>query len=208
MLFANSSLVDGLTLCSAITLIQIKWSNRFKGSATHKRNRSLVTVDGTDYRISEPVPFSSCWYSQKFHGAGLRYEVAVNISTGDIVHYNGPFAPKGNPDICIFRFKLRDMLSPGEQVLADKGYKGDTRVCTPYDSKDDDHRKAMSHARCRHETVNRRLKQWGILGNKFRHHRTKHCSVFEAVAVLTQLSFDCGDKPWQIRDTVYSDPMY
>ena len=106
--------------------------------------------------------------AEKFAAAGLRYELAVCIATGDIVHFNGPFAPKGNPDICIFRYKLRDALDPGEQVLADKGYKGDIKVCTPFDAKSEEHRTAMSHARCRHETVNRRLKQWAALCYKFK----------------------------------------
>lgn len=167
-----------------------------------------MTVDGTDFRIGEPVPNSSCWYSKKFAAAGLRYELAVCIATGDIVHFNGPFAPKGNPDICIFRYKLRDALDPGEQVLADKGYKGDTKVCTPFDAKSEEHRKAMSHARCRHETVNRRLKQWAALCYKFRHHRSKHQLVFRAVVVLTQLAFDTGDRPWQLNDAIYHDPKY
>lgn len=185
---------------------QVQWKNRFKGN--HRNNRSLVTVDGTDFRIGEPAPFSTCWYAKKFNTAGLRYELAVCIATGDIVSFNGPFAPKGNPDINIFRYKLKGMLAPGEQVLTDQGYRGDTRCCTTLDAKNQHHRTAMSHARCRHETINRRLKQWKALSCRFRHHRTKHHFVFRAVMVLTQLAFENGNRPWQLTELTYSDPIY
>jgi hypothetical protein len=38
---------------------------RDNGSKCH------VSVDGTDFRIHEPSPFSPRWYSHKFKGAGL-----------------------------------------------------------------------------------------------------------------------------------------
>ena len=75
-------------------------------------NKCLVTVDGTDFRIAEPVPFSRVWYTQKFAGPGLRYELAVSLFNGDIVWYNGPFAPGTNHDITIFRWKLKSKLAP------------------------------------------------------------------------------------------------
>ena len=66
----------------------------------------------------------------------------------------------------------------------------------------------MSQAHCGHETVNRRLKQWAALSFKFRQHRTKHHLVFHEVVVLTQLAFDTGDRPWQLKDAIYHDPKY
>ena len=74
-----------------------------------------VTVDGTDFRILEPSPFSKKWYSHKFRGPGLRYEVAVGIQSGHIVWTNGPF-PAGVPDIVIFRYSLKNKLVEGERV--------------------------------------------------------------------------------------------
>jgi DDE superfamily endonuclease len=184
---------------------QIRWSNRFKGDTG---NRCLVTVDGTDFRIGEPVPFRRVWYSQKYSGPALRYEVAVCIATGDIVAFNGPFAPKTNPDITIFRYGLKRQLGPAEKVVCDKGYKGDTRTCTPYNSLNKHHRKAMSVARARHETVNRRLKVWKVLRNGFRHHRNKHNLVFRAVISLTQIYFNEGHRPFQLKAFTYSDPLW
>jgi DDE superfamily endonuclease len=147
--------------------------------------------------INEPSPFNRKWFSHKFHGPGLRYEVAVCIQTGDIVWINGPFACGRWPDIKIFRLQLRDLLSPGEMVEADRGYRGEpTKIRTPDEFVSLTDRKAKSRARARHETVNKRLKQWGSLKQRFRHDLGKHKLVFAAVAVCTQLCFEMGEQPF------------
>ena len=60
--------------------------------------RCKITVDGTDFRIQEPSPFDPKWYSHKFRGPGLRYEIGVCIKTGWIVWVNGPFPAGAWPD--------------------------------------------------------------------------------------------------------------
>ena len=65
-----------------------------------------MTVDGADFPIWEPRPYckvgNAIWYSPKFKGAGLRYELGVCIQTGDIVWINGPFCPGNWNDVEIF----------------------------------------------------------------------------------------------------------
>jgi DDE superfamily endonuclease len=173
---------------------QIKWENRLLGSGY---KTCLVTVDGTDCPIYEPRPFSKAWYSHKLKGPGLRYEVAVCIQTGDIVWFSGGFPCGRWPDLKIFRRALKQMLNVGEMVEADKGYRGEPScVRTPTDWVSYVDRKAKSRARSRHETVNRRLKQWGCLRQTFRHDRRVHKVCFAAVAVCTQLCFDRGEGPF------------
>ena len=93
-----------------------------------------VTVDGTDFRIREPQEFSTRWFSHKFNGPALRYEVAVSINGGDIVHTNGPFPAGAWPDITIFRDELIHKLEEDEMIEADRGYKGEpTKIRTPMD---------------------------------------------------------------------------
>ena len=87
---------------------QLKWENR---RTIQSRNVS-ISVDGTDCRICEPSPFSSKWYSHKFNGPGLRYEVAVSISTGHLVWAYGPFPCGSHPDISIFKLRLAEKLDP------------------------------------------------------------------------------------------------
>ena len=47
-----------------------------------------VMVDGTVFHIQEPTPLDLRWYSHKFKGPGLCYEIGVCIKTGWIVWVN------------------------------------------------------------------------------------------------------------------------
>jgi hypothetical protein len=58
-----------------------------------------INVDGADFKIYNQKPFTKDDYSFKFNGPGVRYEVASNIQTGDIVWINGPFKPGKFNDI-------------------------------------------------------------------------------------------------------------
>ena len=112
-----------MTAVSALSLhllfaLQIRWDVRLEH---HGLERCLVTVDGTDFRIPEPSPLDTQWYSHKFKGPGLQYEIAVCIRTGKIVSYNGPFECGRWPDLNIFRNKVKRMLPVGERVVADRG---------------------------------------------------------------------------------------
>jgi hypothetical protein len=171
----------------------ILFDNRFLGDVG---NLCLVSVDGTDFRIFNIKPFWTGWFSHKFKGPGLRYEVALNIMTGDIVWINGPFPCGRYPDITIFRSALMHELQPGEKVEADLGYRGErTKVRLPVPGDD-----IQQRVRSRHETVNRRFKQFICLNRVFRHDLGKHGSVFGAIAVITQLEIENGDKLFDIKE--------
>ena len=190
------SLIRFLSLNNHYLTPQICWENRFRGNS---RKTCKVTVDGTDCRIYEPKPFNKKWFSHKFWKAGLRYEVAVCIKTGDIVWTNGPFPCGRWPDIRIFRRNLIRMLGFGEMVEADLGYRGEPNyVRTPHNYLSRSDRRAKKKTRARHETVNKRLKDFRCLSSVFRHERRDHQPCFLACAVVTQISFESGDRPWQI----------
>ena len=91
------------------------WSNRFKGDTG---NTCLISVDGTDFQIYQWEPFWKGWFSHKFKGPGVRYEVGVCILTGDIVWLHGPFPCGLWPDLKIFRKSLKQQLLEGEKVVA------------------------------------------------------------------------------------------
>lgn len=177
--------------------MQIDWDNRFIGTEG-SHNQCLVTVDGTDCRIFEPRPFDRIWYSHKFRGPGLRYEIAVSIAKGRIVWINGPFPCGAWPDAKIFNTGLVELLSEGEMVVADRGYKGAAGAQTPLrDNSITD--KLQAECRARHETVNARLKQFRILSHVFRHNKIKHHDVFFACANLTELMLCNGNPLFQIQ---------
>ena len=111
---------------------KIRWENRLINDTG---NDALVTVDGTDFRIREPIPFNRKWYSNKFNGPALRYEVGVSINTGYIVWFNGPFPAGMMPDIKIFESNLKWKLNSGERVVADKGYTGYLKYFVPSQQK-------------------------------------------------------------------------
>ena len=177
---------------------QIHWSNRLK--YRRQNQHCTITVDGTDFKIYEPAPFSPSWYSHKFRGPGIRYEVALSIQGGDIVWINGPFACGKWPDIRIFRQRLIYKLCNGEMAEADRGYRGEpTKVKTPVDYITLRERKRKCRARARQETVNRRFKQFGILSQRYRHDLRTHKIVFESIVVLTQMDIDNGNRLFRVR---------
>jgi hypothetical protein len=168
------------------------WDKRLEFDGSNRY--CMVTVDGTDFRIFEPTPFSPMWYSHKFKGPGVRYEVALSINGGDIVHIHGPFACGAWPDISLFRDRLAHMLLPGEMVEADRGYRGEReKIRIPVDYQSVEEKRQKSRARACQETCNKRFKQFQCLQQRFRHEISKHQECFEAVVVITQLSIQHGE---------------
>ena len=112
---------------------------------------------------------------------------------------NGPFKCGKWPDIKIFRSALKHLLLPQEKVEADAGYRGDRKVRHPGHVRNWNELKAKKAARGRHETVNGRLKNWNVIDQVFRHNLNLHGICFLAVAVLTQLMFERGYRPYQVN---------
>ena len=54
-------------------------------------------------------------------------------------------------------------------------------------------------ARSCHETLNGRLKVWGILGNVYRHNFREHGMVFYACAIITQLAIANGEPLFEVE---------
>ena len=164
----------------------MRWDLRKYGAPFDQE--SYVTVDGTDFRIFEPEHFSPDWYSHKYKGPGLRYEIAISIATGYIVSVHGPFPCGLWTDRKIFNAALRGELDEGELAIGDGGYKGvGCRTPTGYNTLLD---RMCSVARARHETVNHRFKEWSCLNNVYRHDRREHYQFFAPIALLVQLGIE------------------
>jgi hypothetical protein len=54
--------------------------------------------------------------------------------------------------------------------------------------------------RSRHETCNRRFKEWEIFNQTFCHGVDKHRNVFLSIAALTQIKIRKGHPLWQVSD--------
>ena len=186
------------------------WENRKKNDIG---NDCLISVDGVDCGcLGKKLPnglINKAWYSHKFKGPGLRYEVAISILGGDIVWINGPYMPGDWNDLVIFRDGLLQALEEFERVEADDIYRGE---CPRYVKcpcgivTNPESRERMQHrVGLRHETVNERLKNYRCLEERFRHGIKKHSACFRAVAVLTQLAIESGEALFDVRE--YNDEL-
>ena len=184
--------------CLTLLSYQVKLTNRFDNQ---NGSECLMTVDGTDYSIQEPSPFSSMWYSHKTKGAALRYEIAICIQTGWIVWTCGPFPAGDFPDLEVFRLGLKDELMRGGKVETDEGYRGaDFCICTPSDYEGNTTWRIMKgQARARHETINRNLKEFNVLRDTFCHDPNKHYLGFHAVVAVVQSEILSGRGTYQIE---------
>ena len=154
VVFIVMSLID-------IWLLQINWENQLLGNS---HCAVYITVDGTDFRIKEPSPFSPSWYSHKFEGPGVRYEIGICITTGWIVWINGPYRCGTWPDLSIARDCLHEALDNGERYIADGGYSC-AEALIPNDATTWHEKNYMAMARARHETVNEFSKEFRVIGN-------------------------------------------
>lgn len=174
---------------------KIKWANRINEFGI--RLRESITNDGTDFRcLNQKGPLS--YYSFKFNGPGIRYEVAIGILTGSIVWVSKMYRAAVH-DITIFRENLMGMLlAADEKAVADKGYQGEPDTIDLPDEGSIEWQQQKNRARARHETCNRRFKTWNVMGMRFRHNIDFHENCFHAVAVITQLQLENGNPLFDI----------
>ena len=184
----------------------IRLDNRFMNGPNPNSNgiKCYLTVDCTDCPINEPFPFDEEMFSHKFNDPALKYEVAVCIRTGYIVWVNGPFVASTS-DPTIFQNGLNNELADDEVVEMDGVYRACEKGRLSSQGTNTAERKQKAAARGRHEVVNGRLKQFSVLANKFRHMKPnkdtmmeRHKWCFNAIAVITQLKFENGEKTFDV----------
>jgi len=126
-------------------------------------------------------------------------EVGICIKTGHICWINGPYPCGWGCDLKIFKQKLALHLLPYEKVMCDRNYRhyplqclcklhvqkyvdpnAAVKVKTP-------EYLAVARATARHEEINGRFKEWGILQQVFRCDRDTHYIFFNAIAAVTQI---------------------
>jgi hypothetical protein len=162
--------------------------------------------------INEPFPWnkhiSPVWYSQKFDGPGVRYEIALAILSGDVAWVNGPFPCGMYNDYTIFEKKgLLDQLGENERVEADDGYSplDPEFVKCPSGIQHPEEKQAMRRrVMGRQETINKKLKEWGCMNKKFiQPDLSKHLDCFYTVMVIIQIGITQGEKLYEVDE--YSD---
>ena len=167
-----------------------------------------VSVDGTDFRIREPQPFDKGWYSVKFNGPAVKYEVAICIATGWIVWLYGPWRG-GRNDHEIAAHGVDLIVEDGERYIDDKGYKS-RRALNPYNAWNDQEAGYMRIVRGRHETINHLFKTFAVISNIFRRSLTKHGLFMYSIANIVQIGIMYGEmEPFAIdteMEPLWTDP--
>jgi len=203
-----------LEAMSALKELKIRW---ILNNINMANANFLMTVDGTHCRIEEPrTQPSTEWYSHKFNGPGLAYEIGLSIFYNQIMWVNGPFRA-GTSDLQIYRqpgglkeripqgknfillsfylFCLRTSVSQGKRLIADKGYNGEPEtLSTPNDFDSVKLKTFKKRARAHQETLNGRLKRFKVLENCFRHgtedNMIFHKRVFYSCLIICQFEIE------------------
>ncbi len=163
--------------------------------------RFIATIDGTHCRIREQRSDpNSNWYSHKYNGPALNYELAIDLNESKLIWINGPYRA-GVPDITVFRKPdgFKEKIPGRTQVIGDRGYRGEpTKISTPNPHDSEVAGGYKRRARARHESFNQRIKIFKILDSKFRHDIEKHKVAFEAVCVIVQYDMKNGHPLFEI----------
>jgi hypothetical protein len=105
----------------------------------------------------------------------------------------------------IFLRGLAHWLDEHKRVEADYGYIGvapQKVKCSGCASNPTKNQAMQNWVRSRHESLNGRLKNWVILTLLYNHDLMEHGNVFQAIAVITQISINVGEKLFEVD---YSD---
>lgn len=71
---------------------------------------AFSSVDGVNFLICEPSPFSPELYLHKINGPAVRQEIVIGIEQGNVVWANGLFMPRARSDLKMFKWRLKHEL--------------------------------------------------------------------------------------------------
>ena len=133
-----------------------------------------------------------------------------------IVHASGPFVPS-TADITAFRGgtvkdkknwdkdSLYFQLPEGKMIVADGGLNGEpSKITTSSPEHPKEMRLWIGNALARQETMHTRLKNFNILGHRFRHGKSTrekmklHQMAVDAVCVIIQYDYENGHPPFEL----------
>lgn len=165
----------------------------------------ILTVDGTHVWVEEPKhpewSQDKDYYYHKYGKAGMMYELAMALSSSNLIWVKGPF-PAGKNDAYVFNVKgglNEKLLSIKKKSLGDKGYSGYRQTMSVFNAHDSRNvKKFKSRALHRQEVFNNMTKRFKILRGPFRHGVDSFPSVFEAVCVLCQYQMENGEPLYDI----------
>ncbi|KAL3779952.1 hypothetical protein HJC23_008206 [Cyclotella cryptica] len=177
-----------------------------------------LTIDGVNFPTFEfSKDPSAKYYDHKSHSSGVKYELGVAIHSPRIVWSNGPF-PASVHDITVFRGgvvgqnlsewdqdALYNQLPHGVKCVGDSGYGGEpNKILVKKREHSPEFQRFIERALSRHESVNKRIKDFKIMRNRFRYGKSTegrmnlHKTVFQAILVIIQVEFENGQPPFDV----------
>ena len=159
----------------------------------------FMMVDGTNFKIQEPIPFDPKWCSHKFKGPGVRYEIGICIKTSYIVCINGPYPAGEYSDRKIASLFLDHAIETWERYIADGGYADILAARVTPTGLHNYSDTILAQARAQHETINRLFKRFNCLNECYRHTQKEHYMWFAPSALIAQLDIENGGGTFQIE---------
>ncbi|HET8685413.1 MAG TPA: IS5 family transposase [Methanosarcina sp.] len=159
-------------------------------------NWEVVVVDVTERPIERPPKKQRAYYSGKKKQHTLKAQMVVNQANGQIICT--AFGKGKRHDFYLFKQHPLPLVT--EQLcLADKGYQGLAKLhensCLPtkkprqkqLDAHEKQHNRNLSRLRVIVEHINRRLKIFRILGERYRNRRKRFGLRFNLLAALVNI---------------------
>ena len=100
-------------------------------------------------------------------------------------------------DLQLARCGIDDVLPIGERVIGDKIYTDDRFIHIPKEGEHEFHR-TIRILLARHETVNKRIKDYKCMRELWRHGWEKHIIAFNAITNLVELKLNNGNPLFDI----------
>ncbi len=154
-----------------------------------------MTLDVTECLIHRPSDniIQRLYYSGKTRKHTIKYEIGIQLQTGKIIWLSGG-TPGSVHDLTIVRNSgLISNLLPGEMVLADKAYIGETCFLHPIKPAITNEEKqinsAISSIRETVEHTIHRIKIFGFTQQKWRHNLNLHSIAFSVICHALNIEF-------------------
>lgn len=156
-------------------------------------NSQVIVVDVTESPIERPQTKQRNYYSGKKKHHTLKTQVVVNQTTGQIICT--AFGKGTVHDFRLFKLTRLPML-PAQLCLADKGYQGLAKLhphsCLPtkkprqgqLDQSERQHNRLLARLRIVVEHVNRKLKIFRILSERYRNRRRRFGLRFNLISSI------------------------
>lgn len=178
----------------------------------------LGSIDTVHFEVNEfRTDPNSKWYSHKHNGAGLSYEIFVDLCDNKVIWTAGP-KPASTHDVTFFRggkvvskskkkneaqwdkkslyFKILK-IPKGKKLIGDSAYQGEPeKISTSMEEQQSTTKEFFARAKSRQETLHSRMKFFKILDGRFRHGKGSeekmkyHKTCFEAVLILVQYGLE------------------